>query len=99
MSERRRVRANLPEESFDQPSNGPQGHVSIEILSAYHRRDLPPEEATQVRSHVVQCRPCQRLLLDLAHFLDDEQGPGHITPQDVEEARRQLETQARAKAR
>jgi|SRR5215213_8037836 len=99
MPERSRVRAELPEEALDQTGSRPLDHVSIEVLSAYHRRGLPPEEATQVRSHVVQCRACRRLLLDLAQFMDDEQGPGSLTSKDVEEARRQLETRARATAR
>jgi hypothetical protein len=99
MPERSRSRAELPEESLDQTGSGSQGHVSIEVLSAYHRRSLASEEAAQVRSHVVHCRACRSLLLDLAQFLDDEQGPGHMTPEDVEEARRQLETRARATAR
>jgi hypothetical protein len=99
MSEKRRIRAQEPEQFFDETIAEPQGHCSIETLSAYHRRLLSPQETELVRDHVVLCRACQLLLLDLARFLDDEQRPGRITPEEVEEARRRLEARTSAKAR
>lgn len=82
-----------------EPLQDPYDHLSIEILSAYHRRVLSPQESSQARSHMVRCAACRALLLDLARFLDDAQGSGQLTVEEVEDARRKLEVHTRARVR
>jgi predicted anti-sigma-YlaC factor YlaD len=85
---------NLPE-----PLDDLRGHLSISTLNSYHRRSLPSPKAARVRSHLVDCPACRSLLLDFARFLDDAQGPGGLTPEEMEEARRMMEASAKAHAR
>jgi len=51
------------------------GHPTIEVLDAYHQGDLGTAEAAQVQHHLIFCRECRDLLLDLAHFLADSETP------------------------
>jgi hypothetical protein len=98
MSKKINARANQPAKP-PEPAESPQGHLSIKTLGEYHRRLLSPQASGRVRSHVVQCSACRTLLLDLARFLDDAQGAGRLTAEEVEEARRKLEIRTRAGAR
>lgn len=61
-------------------------HLSVEVLSAYYRRTLPAGTAARVRRHVVVCPECRDLLLDLARFLEDRQGPHHPSAVEVKAA-------------
>ncbi len=45
-----------------------RGHPPPELLLAYHERRLPETETAQVRAHLVMCRECADLVLDLAAF-------------------------------
>lgn len=65
-------------------------HLSLEVLSAYYRRDLPKDLMGQVRFHVVLCNPCRALLLELARFSEDNEGPGRLSTAEVAAAWRQL---------
>lgn len=53
-------------------------HPTIEVLDAYHQGDLPAEEASRVQHHLIFCRECRDLLLDLAHFLADSEEPSRL---------------------
>lgn len=54
------------------------GHPSIEVLDAYHQGTLGGEEAAQVQHHLIFCRECRDLLLDLARFLADSEKPSRL---------------------
>lgn len=43
-------------------------HLAVELLAAYHFKELSGDEATRVRDHLVRCRECASTLLDLAEF-------------------------------
>ncbi|HEX4955803.1 MAG TPA: zf-HC2 domain-containing protein [Thermoanaerobaculia bacterium] len=45
-----------------------KGHPEPELLLAYHERRLAEPEAARVRAHLVVCRECTDLVLDLAAF-------------------------------
>jgi len=51
----------------------PEDHPAPEKLSAYHAKELPPEEADAIQEHVVQCAFCTGLLLDLESFLKPQE--------------------------
>jgi hypothetical protein len=53
-------------------------HPSIETLDAYHRASLRPNEAAQIRRHLVLCRECSETLLDLAQFLEESPEPSRL---------------------
>jgi putative zinc finger protein len=54
------------------------GHPTIEVLDAYHQGGLGADEAAQVQHHLIFCRECRDLLLDLAHFLADSETPSRL---------------------
>ncbi|MFY9825108.1 MAG: zf-HC2 domain-containing protein [Thermoanaerobaculia bacterium] len=54
------------------------GHPTIEVLDAYHQGDLDAKETAQVQHHLLFCRECRDLLLDLVRFLDDGEKPGRL---------------------
>lgn len=45
-------------------------HPTPEELAAYHANELSPEDDLRVREHVVACRECADLVLDLQAFYD-----------------------------
>lgn len=51
----------------------PKEHPAPEKLSAYHAKELPPEEAGAIQEHLLQCAFCTDLLLDLQRFLEPEE--------------------------
>jgi hypothetical protein len=88
MSEKVKARIEAIDE---EPRSDPEGHLSIETLSAYHRRVLSPGKSAKVRSHVVLCPACRALLLDLARFLDDTAGLCRLSPEEVTAAWQRLQ--------
>lgn len=79
-----------PRESDEAAASELEGHLSIETLSAYHRRILPAEQNAEVRSHIVLCPSCQALFLDLVRFLDDQGGPHTLSADEVTTAWKRL---------
>lgn len=59
-------------------------HPNPERLAAYHAGDLPLEEAERLQDHLVTCRECAGLLLDLDRLADPEFGAEAI-PEEVQE--------------
>lgn len=53
-------------------------HPSLTVLDAYHRRALAAEDMSEVRNHLVLCRPCSGALLDLIQFLKDCERPSRL---------------------
>jgi type II secretory pathway pseudopilin PulG len=49
-------------------------HLEPEKLVAYHFKKLPSDEAEQTQNHLVMCRQCTALLLDLAAFCAPQEG-------------------------
>ena len=88
MPEKSRAYSSVPHE---EALNNSEGHLSIDTLSAYHRRVLASEENAKVRAHVVLCSSCRALLLDLARFLDDPGDPGRLPVEDIVAAWQQLQ--------
>ena len=54
------------------------GHPTIEVLDSYHQGDLSPKDAAQVQHHLIFCRECRDLLLDLARFLEGSEAPSQL---------------------
>ena len=54
------------------------GHPAIEVLDAYHQGDLSPKDAAEVQHHLIFCRECRDLLLDLARFLAGSEAPSRL---------------------
>lgn len=46
----------------------PADHPTPEELEAYHAKELSPEEEERIREHLVACRECADLVLDLQAF-------------------------------
>jgi Putative zinc-finger len=63
-------------------------HPSPEQLVAYHERRLSPDEAEDVRAHLVACADCTAQLLALADLLDGEDvsGADEISREDLDAA-------------
>jgi anti-sigma factor ChrR (cupin superfamily) len=77
----------LQSDELDPAAAGNLGeHQSVETLNAYYRRALAGPTAARVRRHLVLCPHCRDLLLDLAHFLEDQQGPHYHSAAEVEAA-------------
>jgi len=55
-------------------ASGP--HPDPEELAAYHAGELPPAEEERLRDHLVACRECAGLLLDLDGLADPGFGAG-----------------------
>lgn len=53
-------------------------HFPISVLDAYLRQALPDPEMARVQHHIVLCRECRDLLLDLASFLEDAGREGRL---------------------
>lgn len=62
-------------------------HATPGELAAYHEGTLPEPVAARVREHLVHCKLCSDLLLDLAGFADLAPPPGipELTDAEVEE--------------
>jgi anti-sigma factor RsiW len=59
-------------------------HITPERLTAYHSGKLPAMEESRVQDHLVLCRGCTQLLLDLAAFPAlDEQGARQLSDAEV----------------
>lgn len=72
--------APLREEARD-----PGDHPTPEELSAYHAKELSPADDLRVREHVVACRECADLVLDLQALYDaGREEPSEVA--DLEQA-------------
>ena len=61
-------------------------HPDAETLAAYHTRDLPEEDERRVQDHLLICRECAALLLDLEGLGDPDFGREVEIPAGTEEA-------------
>lgn len=62
-------------------------HPLPEQIVAYHERRLPPDEAEEIRAHLVECPDCTTQLLALADLFDDEDGAAtDIAPVELDAA-------------
>jgi hypothetical protein len=52
----------------------PDDHPSVETLTAYHANELSAEEDSRIQDHLLICRHCTELLLDLEEFLRPAEG-------------------------
>jgi hypothetical protein len=62
------------------------GHPDAETLAAYHARELPEEDERRVQDHLLVCRECAGLLLDLEGLGDPDFGRDVEIPAGTEEA-------------
>lgn len=60
-------------------------HPDAETLAAYHARELPEEEERHVQDHLLVCRECAGLLLDLEGLGDPDFGREVEIPAGTEE--------------
>jgi hypothetical protein len=65
--------------------NGTETHRSVEELAAYHAGELPETAEASVQDHLVGCRECTRMLLDL-DALRRGTDPADEAPDDEKEA-------------
>jgi Putative zinc-finger len=61
-------------------------HLDPEEIAAYHAGELPPEEERRVQDHLVACRECADLLLDLEGLGDPSFGADADLPPNAAEA-------------
>lgn len=61
-------------------------HPDAEVLAAYHARQLPPAAERRVQDHLLLCRECAGLLLDLEKLGDPDFGREIEIPAGTEEA-------------
>jgi len=61
-------------------------HPDAETLAAYHARELPEEEERRVQDHLLVCRECAELLLDLEGLGDPDFGQDVEIPAGTDEA-------------
>ena len=54
--------------------NDLRSHLDPDVLVAYRAGELPPDEEARVQSHLVACRECAELLLDLDALHDPDFG-------------------------
>ncbi|HEX3555409.1 MAG TPA: zf-HC2 domain-containing protein [Thermoanaerobaculia bacterium] len=59
-------------------------HPEPETLAAYHAGELTGEEEARLQDHLVACRECAALLLDLDGLADPGFGAGSLSPADQE---------------
>ena len=55
-------------------------HLEPEEIAAYHEGQLSPEDEQRVQDHLVACRECSELLLDLEGLADPDFGAGEALP-------------------
>lgn len=65
---------------------GPGEHPDAETLAAYHARELPEEEEHRIQDHLLVCRECAGLLLDLEGLGNPGFGREIDLPAGTEEA-------------
>lgn len=75
----------LAEERRDR--RDPEEHPSPETLTAYQANELSPEEDERIQDHLVQCRHCTEMLLELEEFLQ----PAEAEPASEPEAPHRLQ--------
>ncbi|MBW8878357.1 MAG: zf-HC2 domain-containing protein [Acidobacteria bacterium] len=59
-------------------------HPEPETLAAYHAGELTGQEEVRLQDHLVACRECAALLLDLDGLSDPGFGAGSLSPADQE---------------
>ncbi len=59
-------------------------HPEPETLAAYHAGELEEDEAQRLQGHLLACRECAALLLDLDGFADPGFGAGSLSAADQE---------------
>lgn len=62
------------------------GHPDAETLAAYHARELPEEAELRIQEHLLVCRECAALLLDLDRLGDPDFGRDVEIPAGTGEA-------------
>src|SRR4051794_40419078 len=68
-----------------------KGHLSIPQLGAYHRDQLTDDEQEALREHLLVCRECRQILLDLVEFLDGDPPPSRSSAEEVVTAWQELQ--------
>src|SRR4029079_264538 len=63
---------------------GAMSHPEPEILAAYHAGELTADEERRLQDHLLSCRECSDLLLDLAGLADPGFGAGSLSAADQE---------------
>lgn len=58
----------------------PGPHLEAEEIADYHNGRLSPEDERRAQDHLVACRECSELLLDLQNFGDPAFGAGETLP-------------------
>src|SRR4051812_39568903 len=59
-------------------------HPEPETLAAYHAGELPEGEAQRLQDHLLACRECAALLVDLDGLADPAFGAGSLSAADQE---------------
>lgn len=70
-------------------------HPKPETLAAYHAGELPEDEAQRLQEHLLACRECAALLLDLDGLADPGFGAGSLSAADQEALWGRIETEIR----
>jgi hypothetical protein len=65
-------------------------HPDPQVLGAYHKGRLTPQEEEEIQRHLVACRPCTDFVLELGEFLGGDAAPTLETSQEAAILARQL---------
>lgn len=65
--------------------NGPDGHPTPELLTAYHEDRLPPERDDEIQEHLVECEECPELVLEFDRYSSKEMPV--MPPEDLSDTR------------
>ncbi len=76
-----------PRSPAEEAQSQTSAHLTPNQLVAYHFRQLSEDEAEQIQIHLVKCRECASLLLDLADFCAPGEDPAsQLSPTEFEAA-------------
>jgi hypothetical protein len=82
MSFRRYVQAYVQQLRQRKTEEG-DPHPTTEALFAYHRRELPAEQADEVQEHLATCSECAELFLGLVNFLEWDLDSTRLSAEDI----------------
>jgi hypothetical protein len=61
-------------------------------MGAYHRGKLTDEEEEEIREHLLSCRECRELMLELVSFLDGPSRQSRSSGEEIVTAWKQLQS-------
>lgn len=76
----------------------PEEHPSVDTLTAYHAKELSPEEDARIQEHIASCRRCAEIVLDVDSFLAEPAGEPEVASFEVAAEWRRLRERMKAES-